>query len=233
VQLRNGASVRSPDGVLGVIEARRDDPPGRVTLRLSNGREALLPEELLTPETEGAYRTTVTSAQLLGAASVGANSDDPGDLSIPVIAEDLQVTKRQVAEGTLRVNKAVHERTEVVQMPLSKDRLDVRRVVLDREVDGPYPVRYEGDTLIVPVFEEVLVVQKRLRLKEELHITRKTVVENYEENVTLQREEASLERVDKEGNVTEVETPARSVEQTQPVASGARRRSRGPFLTED
>jgi uncharacterized protein (TIGR02271 family) len=233
VQLRNGASVRSPDGVLGVIEARRDDPPGRVTLRLSNGREALLPEELLTPETDGTYRTTVTLAQLLGAASAGSNSDDPGDLAIPVIAEDLQVSKRQVAEGTLRVNKTVHERTEVVQMPLSKDRLDVRRVVLDRDVDGPHPVRYEGDTLIVPVFEEVLVVQKKLRLKEELHITRKTVVENYEENVTLQREEASLERVDKEGNVTEVETPARRVEQTQPISSGARRRSRGPFLTED
>jgi len=140
VQLRNGASVLSSDGVLGVIEARRDDPPGRVTLRLSNGREALLPEELLTPETDGTYRTTVTSAQLLGAASVeatsvGANSDDPGDLAILVIAEDLQVSKRQIAEGTLRVNKTVHERTEVVQMPLSKDRLDVRRVVLDRDVD--------------------------------------------------------------------------------------------------
>jgi len=236
VQLRNGASVRSPDGVLGVIEARSDDPTGRVTLRLSNGREALLPEELLTPETDGTYRTTVTSAQLFGATPVGAksaNPADPGDLAIPVIAEDLQVSKRQVAAGSLRVNKTVHEHTEVVQMPLSKDHLDVRRVVLDRDVDGPQPVRYEGDTLIVPVFEEVLVVQKRLRLKEELHITRKTVVENYEENVTLQREEASLERVDKDGNVTDVETPARSVEQTHSIPSAGRRRSRGPFLTKD
>ena len=232
MEFRNGALVRSPDGVLGVIEGRRDDPAGRVTVRLSNGREALLPEELLTPDTDGTYRTTVTAAQLLGAMS--ANSADQGELAIPVIAEDLHVSKREVPAGTLRVNKTVHEHTEVVQMPLTKDRLDVRRVVLDRDVDGPQPVRYEGDTLIVPVFEEVLVVQKRLRLKEELHITRKTVVENYEENVTLKREEASLERVDADGNVTEVDTPARSVEQTHTMPSVARRgRTRGPFLKDD
>jgi hypothetical protein len=93
VQLRNGASVRSPDGVLGVIEARRDDPPGRVTLRLGNGREALLPEELLTPETDGTYRTTVTSAQLHGAASVGPHLLGPTQLGptrmTPVISRFL------------------------------------------------------------------------------------------------------------------------------------------------
>jgi len=209
---------------------------GSVTVRLSNGREALLAEELLTPDAEGTYRTAVTAAQLLGATFgvTSANSAEDGDLAIPVIEEHLDVSKRQVPTGTLRVNKTVHEHTEVVQMPLTKDRLDVRRVVLDRDVDGPQPVRYEGDTLIVPVFEEVVVVQKRLRLKEELHITRTTVVENYEENVTLKREEASLERVDKDGSVTEIETPARNVEQTHTVPSvGKRVRTRGPFLKED
>jgi len=231
VQFHNGASVRSSDGVLGVIEARSDDPVDRVTVRLRNGREALLPEELLTPETDGTYRTTVTAAQLL--AGTEPASSEQAELAIPVIAEDLKVSKRQVAAGTLRVNKTVHEHTEVVQMPLSKDRLDVRRVVLDRDVEAVQPVRYEGDTIIVPVFEEVLIVQKRLRLKEELHITRKTVVENYEENVTVKREQASLERVDREGNVSAVETPAAKDEPRQTVPSVGRRRSRGPFLTDD
>ncbi len=231
MRFHNGATVQSPDGVLGVIEARRDDPAGRITLRLRNGKEALLPEELLIPETDGTYTTAVTAAQLF--ADSAPKSADEAELAIPVIAEDLHVSKRQVPTGTLRVNKTVHEHTEVVQMPLSKDRLDVRRVVLDREVDATQPPRYEGDTLIVPVFEEVLVVQKRLRLKEELHITRTTVVENYEENVTLKREEASLERVDREGNITEVETPTQVEQQRQTVPSAAPRRRRGPFLTED
>lgn len=41
-------------------------------------------------------------------------------------------------------------------------------------------IRTEGDVTIVPVLEEVLVVEKRLVLKEELHIRRRVAAETVE-----------------------------------------------------
>ncbi len=42
--------------------------------------------------------------------------------------------------------------------------LIIKRVLIGREVDGPLPICYEGDTTIMPMVEEVIVVKKRMRL---------------------------------------------------------------------
>lgn len=57
--------------------------------------------------------------------------------------------------------------------------------------------RYEGETLIVPILEEVLVVERRLRVKEEIHIIKKKREERHSEPVFLKLEEVSIERFDK------------------------------------
>jgi hypothetical protein len=43
-------------------------------------------------------------------------------------------------------------------------------VPIHRFVDRAMPVRYEGDTMIVPPLEAVLVVEKRFMLKEKLRL---------------------------------------------------------------
>jgi hypothetical protein len=48
---------------------------------------------------------------------------------------------------------------------------NVRRVTVNRVIDEPAKPRQEGDTMIYPVMEEVLVVQKKLVLKEEIYVT--------------------------------------------------------------
>jgi stress response protein YsnF len=79
--------------------------------------------------------------------------------------------------------------------------VEVRHVPVDRIValeEAPAN-RYEGDTLIVPVLEEVLVVERRVRIKEELHITRIRREEQYREEVTLKAEQVRVERFDESG----------------------------------
>ena len=49
--------------------------------------------------------------------------------------------------------------------------------------------------MIVPVLEEVLVVQKQLVLKEELHIRRRVETEAVEVPVSLRKQRAIVERV--------------------------------------
>jgi len=61
----------------------------------------------------------------------------------------------------------------VVDEHLFADEVAVERVPINQIVDQVPDTRQEGDVLIVPVVEEVLVVQKRLLLKEEVRIQRR------------------------------------------------------------
>ena len=54
--------------------------------------------------------------------------------------------------------------------PLFREDCEVERVQVKRILDQPAEIRQDGDTLIIPLMEEVLVVEKRLMLREELHI---------------------------------------------------------------
>src|SRR4051794_3681477 len=178
MQIRDGARVYAVDGPLGVISSRSDDPDGRVTILTQNEQEVLVPISVLAPQSDGSWSIGLSRADLGNERSAPAAPTRVAaeeELVVPVIAEDLNIDKRRVQAGGVRVHKLVHEHDEIVSMPLTRDHVEVKHVVIGRDVDAPLQVRREGDTLIVPIVEEVLVVEKRLRLKEELHVTRTTV----------------------------------------------------------
>jgi stress response protein YsnF len=60
-------------------------------------------------------------------------------------------------------------------------------------------VREEGDTLIVPIVEEAVVVERRLVVKEEIHVRRIRRTENYEERVKVRKQEAVVTRSPMDG----------------------------------
>jgi stress response protein YsnF len=62
-------------------------------------------------------------------------------------------------------------------------------------VDQPPALREEGDVLIVPVLEEVVVVEKRLVLKEELRIRRRAKSTLRELPVVLRKQRAVVDRL--------------------------------------
>lgn len=77
---------------------------------------------------------------------------------------------------------------------LAEHCVEVRRVPVNRDVDKAPPVRRRGDLLIVPVLEEVLVIEKRLRLREELHLRQLTKQRNVEVPVERRVQRAIVER---------------------------------------
>jgi uncharacterized protein (TIGR02271 family) len=116
---------------------------------------------------------------------------------IPIVEEVLDVQKRQVETGGVRVRKTVHEREEQIDEPVWQEEVEVEHLVINRMVDGPAPtVRTEGDVLIVPLVEEVLVVKKQLMLREEFRITKRRTATPSSQKVTLRREEAKIERLE-------------------------------------
>ena len=115
--------------------------------------------------------------------------------TIPLVEEELRLEKRSVVTGKVRVRTVVDVIDEMAQASLEEETVEVTRVPVDRMVDEAPAVRTEDGVTIVPIVEEVLVVEKRLVLKEELHIRRQTTTETVEVPVTLRRQRAIVERV--------------------------------------
>jgi stress response protein YsnF len=113
---------------------------------------------------------------------------------LPIVAERLQVNRRRVTVGRVRVTKKTRHRDVVVDEPVVREDVLVRRVAVGRFVDGPVPERYVNGRLIVSVLEEVPVVVRRLRVVEELHIERRRQTVKRSQRVTLRREEPIIER---------------------------------------
>jgi stress response protein YsnF len=120
-------------------------------------------------------------------------------VTVPVVEERAVVHKRRKVTGAVRVRTVVREAEELVDEPFSVERVEVERVPVGRWVEAPPGVRQEGETTVIPVLEEVVVVEKRLRLVEEVRVTRRRRTERAAERVTLRREEAVVERLDAAG----------------------------------
>jgi len=135
-------------------------------------------------------------------AKVGRRPDDDGDrVTIPVVEERAVVRKRKRVTGAVRVRTVVREREEVVDETLAAEAVEVERVPLGRWIDAPVPVRQEGDTTVVTLHEEVVVVERRLRATEEVRLTRRRSTRHATGRLTLRRQEAVVERLDGAGGV--------------------------------
>ena len=116
------------------------------------------------------------------------------EVTVPVVREEASVSRERLETGVVRVRKLVHERVEVIDEPMLHDEVDIEHVVINRVVDAPSPPREEGDVLVVPVFEEVVTVQRQWVLKEEIRLRRREVQTRHRERVALRGEEVTVER---------------------------------------
>jgi uncharacterized protein (TIGR02271 family) len=120
------------------------------------------------------------------------NSEE--DLTIPVHEEELVPFTRDVHLGDVVVHKRVQEVPYEETLDLVRDEVSVEHVPVNREIDEAPDPHYEGETLIVPVIEEVLVTEKRLVLREEIRITRSRQTEQTTVRDILRREIVDIEQ---------------------------------------
>lgn len=124
-------------------------------------------------------------------------TDEPGTL-VPVIEEALHVDKRTVDQGGYRITKRVSTRRETVDELLRDHQVVVERRPIGLTLEGTDipQQRYEGDVLIIPVVEEILVIEKRLVLIEEVRVSRTQATHRTPQQVTLRKEEVLIERLE-------------------------------------
>ena len=109
-------------------------------------------------------------------------------------AEELVVAKRKVTGTTVLVSTVTRSIEHEVDEALTHEHVDVERVAIGRFIETVPQVREEDGVTIVPVVEEVVVVERRLFLKEEVRITRKRVEARHVETTVLRRQEVVVTR---------------------------------------
>lgn len=122
---------------------------------------------------------------------------DVDSATLEVVEETarIDVVDRLTGRVTVAVSTGTFE--ERVRKTVESTTVEVKRVQFDREIapGEPIPVaRQEGTTTIVPVFEEVMVVERRLVLREEIHLVQHVTQEDVDVPVTLRRQDAVVTR---------------------------------------
>ncbi len=197
MELAGSKTVTDANGVCGrVVPASPDvrSTAAHIVVQLDHGPQVLVPTHLLLEQPDGNYALPCRLAELEHARSAhDAHQHEP--LVVPVLVEELEVQKRVVETGKVRLTKVVHERETLVDEPLWRDHVTITRIPMERVVEGPVPVREEEGTTILSVVEEVLVVEKRWILREEIHIRTERLETHQPQQITLRSEEVQIERV--------------------------------------
>jgi uncharacterized protein (TIGR02271 family) len=177
--------VSGKDGWRGIVHSWFGGPSDttdlhEITIRLDTGEVIVVKDTVLTGRPDGSYYVPLSLEEIRGpepAAPTPAFVPTPAPAPTP--APEFQTSTREVEQ--------------IVDIPIVEERVEVERVPVNRTVDGPVAVRYDGDTIIVPVTEEVLIVQKQLRLVEEVHIRKVRVERHDPQRVMLRKDEVRVE----------------------------------------
>lgn len=183
----------------------------------------LMPEyekDSLTPENEHSIRNVfagIGGAALASASPLGEGDDfynhdhfnednlyrnrgtkDDASEVIPVIQEELQVGKREVETGGIRLRSRVVEKPVEEEINLRQEKVTVERTAVDRPA-GSTDIREDSIELIEHA--EVPVVSKDARVVEEISLNKDVTEREETVSDTVKNTEVDIERTDKDGNI--------------------------------
>ena len=122
-------------------------------------------------------------------------TQDQDQVVVRLHAEEVSVAKRRVITGRVKVGTVTRETEQLVEELLEQEHVEIERTPVGKQVDKAPPVREEGDTLIIPILEEIVVVERRLLLKEEVRVRRTREKQPYQELVVVRKQEAVITRL--------------------------------------
>lgn len=125
--------------------------------------------------------------------TLAEKKQDKDQIVVPLHAEELSVAKRRVVTGQVKVGIITTESEQLVEELLEHEHVEIERIAIGKQVDKMPVVREEGDTLIIPILEEM--VERRLLLKEEVRVRRTREKQPYEERVVVRKQEAVITRL--------------------------------------
>lgn len=203
-QFLPNAAVVASERIVGRLVSRPDSDANIEVLTVAltgSDRRVDIPTSAvdLTASTVDRVVLTVPAAELTGEEEAqpqtgsAVQAEAAGTLTVPLVEEELTARTEERDLGSVRFDKRVETRQAQVSTEVGHEEVTVERVVINQPIDATPESRFEGDTLIIPVVEEVLVTEKRLMLREEVRIRRHWVTEPVTVEDTVRREVLEIE----------------------------------------
>jgi len=131
-----------------------------------------------------------------GATALSGNvrEIESGSVTVPIVEEQLVTNRRWQEAGAVELRKTVRTVNQELDVPVryeeaTLERVPVNRVLAEEETPS---VRQDGETLIVPVIHEELVVMKRRVLVEEIHVRRQVQTTTRHISEPVRQEEVQI-----------------------------------------
>ncbi len=220
-------TVITTDGAQGTfttlpLQDGQTEPTLRLTFQNSN--PVIVPASLLVQHGK-TYTLPLLFNQLADAQNIAA--------VIPLVAEELHVNKEEFVAGGVRVSKHVLTETQVIDDPLFREEFEIEHIAKNQPVDTPAGIHQEGDATIIPLYEETLVVEKRLFLREELVIHKRSVEFHSPQKITRRREEAIVEDLKETSNSHKEDAPRTQLAPNLKQTTVAKTKPRRPINTKE
>src|SRR5512134_4133982 len=110
MHIAGSSKVRDKDGVWGTVVPESLPLPSnaaQVVVQTESGQQVLVPTDIFIQQPDGSYYLPLHLAELAHASSEhGGHPDEP--MVMPVLMEELDVQKRLVETGKVRITKVVH-----------------------------------------------------------------------------------------------------------------------------
>lgn len=116
------------------------------------------------------------------------------DVSVQRSEEELRTGVRQRAAGAVNVKKNVRTVREEVRVPKRREEVEIERIPAVGEAREVAEVEIgEDEEFVVRVYEEEVVVSKRVVLKEEIRLRKRVLEEEEVVEVDLRKEEVEID----------------------------------------
>ena len=168
--------VRMSNGQKGTVlrTSRFLDKREFNTVKFSDGAEITVPSSKLRPQQDGSFYLEEGEPHVPGQSAGSARGDESS-------GAELGATVEAVLDSEARISAS-----------LAKEEIEVQRIPINRVLQAPAEIRTENDVTIIPVMEEVLKVEKQLILREEIRISKKRLIQNGPQVISLRKDGGDL-----------------------------------------
>jgi uncharacterized protein (TIGR02271 family) len=155
------------------------------------------------PTSRTAVRSVTDDASEIetGGAADTSEADVDGEQVLPLHEEVAECRKQVVRTGVVRVSRRTRQEPTTIEAQLAQHGVVIDRKEVGKPVDRIPAVRADGDTIVIPVVEEVLITRRQLVLKEEVRIRPARTSRRHVETVVLRKNYAVVERIREDGSI--------------------------------
>lgn len=108
---------------------------------------------------------------------------------IPLRDEEIEVHKHREKVGEVVIGKEVVEEQRSFDVPVSREEVTIERYTVDRPMEGTMPpVGRESEVVRVPIYEDVVDVEKRAHVHEEIVVSPEDITTQERVSGTVRRE---------------------------------------------